>query len=494
MKENQITKRPPVVAIMGHIDHGKSTLLSYIRKSATALSEAGGITQHISAYEAEHNGEKITFIDTPGHEAFSGHRNRGAKVADIAILVVSAEDGVKPQTLEAMESIKKTETPFIVAITKIDKPEANIDRTKVSLAEAGIYVEGFGGDVSVVPVSGKSGEGVPELLDMILLTAELENLTGDASKPATGQIIESNLDSKTGMSATCIIKDGCLKKGMFVADENAYVPVRVMENWKGQLIPEACFSMPIKITGWNALPKVGSQFRAFNSKKEVEEYISEMKDEPKNQKQGFVAKKDDLKEFPLVVKADTAGSLEAIIAQINKISMERIRPKVVFSGIGTVSENDVRMAKGTELAGIIGFSVKVDSQAKILAERDGIHIHNFDIIYKMSEWLEKELIENTPSIEVEEKTGESKVLKVFSKVKDKQIIGCRMETGKILQNEQVKIFRRDAEIGVGRVRELQSQKSKVSEVEEGKDFGTMIEAKIEIAPGDKLQAFTMVKK
>lgn len=512
---NGTTKRAPVVVIMGHIDHGKSTLLSYIRKSVGPLAksstlsggrpaqdhlelrEAGGITQHISAYEVEHKTkdgtlEKITFLDTPGHEAFSGHRTRGADIADVAVLVVSAEDGVKTQTLEALKSIQESKTNFIVAISKIDKPEVNIEKTKQSLAENNIFVEGYGGDVPVVAVSGKTGQGIPELLDMILLVASLEDLKGDANALAEGVIIESGLDIKKGIGATCIIKNGRVETGMFVASSGSFAPVRVMEDWTGKSIPSATFSSPVKIIGWNSLPKIGASFQTFKTKKEAEEYANrvtshEVRDTKKPED-------ETIKYFPIIIKTDTGGSLEAVTDHIKKLSNERIVLKVVHSGIGTVCENDVRVANSGTKATIIGFNVKIDSQAKALAERDGIEIVNFDIIYKLSEWLEQKLIENRPSIEVEEMTGEAKVLKIFSKVKDKQIIGCRMENGRMLQGEQVKIIRRDSEIGVGKVRELQSQKIKVPEVEEGKEFGTMVEAKIEIAPGDKLRAITLVKK
>jgi len=495
MTETTLTKRPPVVAIMGHIDHGKSTLLAYIKKDAMRI-EAGGITQHISAIEITRNGNTITFIDTPGHEAFSGIRTRGARVADIAVLVVSAEDGVKPQTIEALNSITESKTPYIVAITKVDKPEANIERTKQSLAENNIYVEGYGGSVSAVAVSGKSGAGVDELLDLILLTADIENLTGDARLAGQGIVIESNLDIKKGISATCIVKNGTLAKGMFVVAGTSMAPIRVIENWKGVMIDSATFSSPVKIIGWDSVPHVGDSFTTYSNKKDAEKYIASVAPAAAKAMAGkeSLAGKSDVKNFPLIIKADTSGSLEAIIYQIQKFPHEKIIAQVIQSGIGTISENDVRQTEGTVRAAIIGFNVKIDTQAKALAERNGVEIAQFDVIYKLSEWLEAKLLENTPLTEVEEITGIAKVLKTFSKVKDKQILGCRMENGRIMQGEQVNILRRDAYIGLGRVKELQSQKNKISEVEEGKEFGTLVEAKFEIVPGDKLQAVTMVRK
>ncbi|MBX4209402.1 GTP-binding protein, partial [Candidatus Parcubacteria bacterium] len=285
-------KRPPVVAILGHIDHGKSTLLDYIRKTNIVDEEAGGITQRISAYEVERQkegsadgkAEKITFIDTPGHEAFSGMRERGATTADIAILVVSAEDGVKPQTIDAYKEIEKAKVPFVVAINKIDKPAANVEKTKISLAEAGIYVEGFGGNISFVPISAKTGAGVDELLDIIILTADIADLKGEPEKPAEGAVIEAHRDPKKGISATLVIKNGSMGPGMFVASGTAFSPVRILENSVGKKIAEATFSSPVRLVGWNKAPSVGSVFSTFASKKDLEEYLetaAEMEKKPR---------------------------------------------------------------------------------------------------------------------------------------------------------------------------------------------------------------------
>lgn len=493
------SERPPVVAIMGHIDHGKSTLLSYIRKSSKPLSEAGGITQHISAYEVEHTGEDkkhtITFLDTPGHEAFVGIRKRGASVADIAVLVVSAEDGVKPQTVEALNSIRESKTPFIVAINKIDKPEANIEKTKQSLAENEVYVEGYGGDIPVVSVSAKTGEGVPELLDMILLVSELEELTGDKNAKGSGIVIESNRDIQKGISATCIVKNGTLKKGMFVVSGVALAPIRIMENYLGKPLQEATFSSPIKIIGWDELPVVGDTFTAFDTREEAKEEIEKHVLGMENEKRDKSAVEDSVsaQSIPIVVKADTGSSLEAVVSEIKKLNTEKMSVQIISSGIGTISENDIRLADGTKKGIVIGFNTKIDAPAKALAERNEIEVQTFDIIYKMSEWLAETLTERTPKVDVDESTGLAKILKIFSKTKDKQIIGARIENGKIALGTEVKIFRRDAEIGKGRVKELQQQKNKTSEVSAG-EFGALVEAKIEIAPGDKIESFFTSQK
>lgn len=511
---SDITERGPIVAIMGHIDHGKSTLLHYIRnqkdktslsysqdRALPALEEAGGITQHISAYEVLHQskeGEKrtITFIDTPGHEAFGGIRRRGAHVADIAVLVVSAEDGVKPQTLEALTSILESKTPFIVAINKIDKLEANIERTKQSLAENEIYIEGYGGDIPSVPISAKTGEGVSELLDMIILVSELENLTGDRIALGEGIVIESNMDIKKGISATCIIQNGTIEKGYYIVSGKAVAPVRIMENYLGQGLDKASFSSPVKIIGWDELPEVGNIFKTFktreNAREEIEKNLLTL-GVSKNTKKTDENVNGSVFNILVVVKADTGSSLEAVLSEIEKLKTERINAQVISSGIGTISENDVRIADGSKKAIIIGFHTKIDSPAKNLAERSGIEIKIFDIIYKMSEWLKETMTEKTPKVQEKEITGLAKIIKIFSKVKDKQIIGARVESGSIILGAQVKIIRRDVEIGQGRVKELQQQKTKTGEVSTG-EFGVLIEAKVEIALGDHIESFIIVEK
>ncbi|MCX6701610.1 MAG: translation initiation factor IF-2 [Candidatus Zambryskibacteria bacterium] len=502
-KTNSI-ERGPIVAIMGHIDHGKSTLLSYIRKNTEPLNEAGDITQHISAYEVEHiskEGKKhiITFLDTPGHEAFCGIRRRGASVADVVVLVVSAEDGVKPQTLEALSSIKNSKTPFIVAINKIDKPDANIERTKQNLVENEIYIEGYGGDIPAVALSAKSGKGVPELLDMIILVAEMESLTGDPTVPAQGIVIESNRDIQKGISATCIIKNGTIEKGMYITSGTASAPVRIMENFLGKSIDKASFSKPIKIIGWDELPLVGNTFESYKTREEAREKIEKakiIKDAEQNQenKSGYEnCDGSSTNNIPIIIKADTGSSLEALISEIKKLTTDRVSAHIISSGIGTISENDVRLANGKEKAVIIGFNVKIDSPAKNLAERNEIEVKIFEIIYKMNEWLKEMLTTRTPKIKTAESLGTAKVLKIFSKVKDKQILGARVEKGVITLGSQIKIMRRDENIGEGKVRELQKQKVAVTEVDGG-EFGTLIVANIEIAPGDYIESFVITEK
>jgi translation initiation factor IF-2 len=490
--------RPPVVAIMGHIDHGKSTLLDYIRKSNVVDSEAGGITQHLSAYEIVHKQEngkvaKITFLDTPGHEAFQGIRSRGASVADIAILIVSAEDAVKPQTLEAYKWIKEGSVPFIVAITKIDKASADIEKTKQSLAENEIYVEGYGGNVPVVSLSSKTGEGVIELLDMILLLAEIENFTGERDRWGAGIILESRLDPRIGITAIGIIKDGTVKKGMVAASVGSIAPLRYILNAEGEQVESLTFSSPIQIVGWDKLPPVGAVFETFEDKK-LAQFYADSEEAKKSNKTPNIKVEENMTILPVLIKADAAGSLEAILYEIKKLRRERICPQVVVSNVGTVTENDVRGALTTPGTVIFAFNAKIDSQAALLAERSGVTIESFDIIYKLTERIQELLETNEPRIEVEEIISSAKVLKIFSITKDKHVLGARVLSGNFEKNAVVKIIRREAEIGRGKVKELQQSKMATDVVGEGTEFGAMIESKFEIAPGDILDQIKLVTK
>lgn len=496
---NKKIERPPVIAIMGHVDHGKSTLLDYIRKSNVVDSEAGGITQRISAYEVVHKAadgqeHKITFLDTPGHEAFTAIRSRGAKVADIAILVVAADDGVKPQTIDALNSIKAAKIPFIVAANKVDKEGVSIDWLKANLAEHEIFVEGYGGDISLVPISAKTGHGVPELLDTMILTAQLGEFTGETHKPAEGVIVEANLDKKRGFTATLIIKDGTLKTGMFIAAGTAFTPIRIMENFLNKPIKEATFSSPVRIVGWNELPAVGSMISVFATKKEIEQFVAEQKNATAKNIQQKNNDQEDIAVIAIVLKASESGSLEALDHEIKKIKNEKVKLKVVQRGVGDITENDAKSAGTAANSLVIGFNVKVDNSAKSLAEKTGVEIHVFDIIYKLTEWLQKTVDERTPRFNVDEATGVAKVIKIFSKVKDRHVLGGKVETGQLMIGAEVKILRRDFEIGRGRIRELQRQKAKATEVPEGQEFGALVESKIEIAHGDRLEAFTVVEK
>ncbi|MFA6446332.1 MAG: translation initiation factor IF-2 [Candidatus Paceibacterota bacterium] len=502
-KSSNLIERPPVVCIMGHIDHGKSTLLDYIRKTDICATEAGGITQRISAYEVLHpladgTTKKITFLDTPGHEAFGKLRSRGVKAADIAILVVSAEDGVKPQTIEAFKCIKDNKLPYIVAINKIDRPGANVERTKQSLAENEIYVEGYGGTVPWVPISAKTGQGVSELLDTLLLLSEVEGFTADPIKPAEGVVIETHMDKQKGATARILIQDGTLKMGMFAVSGTCIAPIRILENFKKEKITEATFSSPVRVIGWNELPQVGDPFKTFLTKKEAEnclaENIENIKSNPELQEpNNDITDNEQTVTIPLIVKADVICVLEGIEHELKKIKVENIKIRLIHSGVGEINERDVKHALNKEGTLLVAFNVPIAPRAQSLAENSGVTIHPFEIIYKLTEWLEIIAEERRPRMSVLETSGRAKILKYFSATKDKHVIGGRLETGVISVGNTVKIIRRENEIGTGIIRELQQQKAKIGSVSEG-EFGCMLESKIEPAPGDYLEAFTMVTK
>ncbi len=413
---NTIQERPPVIVIMGHVDHGKSALLDYIRKSNVIAGEAGGITQHISAYEITHKHEgkdkKITFIDTPGHAAFSAMRARGANVADIAILVVSAEDGVKTQTLEALSSIKSAGIPFIVAINKIDLPSADVQHTKNSLIENEIYIEGMGGDISCVEISAKTGAGIDELLDTMLLTAEIEELTGDTAKRATGVIIESHRDNKRGIAATLIIKDGTLTSGQYVVSGGSIAPVRIMEDFLGNKINSATFSSPVSLTGFDTLPPVGATFVAYDSKKDAVLTRSTYKTFANIKTETLIDEKKFI--MPIVLKADTAGSLEAITHELQKLENDRISIRILEQGIGNVSEGDIKIALSKTGSIVLGFNINIDATSIEVARQHGITIKNFTIIYELAQWLEAHINTVRPKVKVEHVIGEAKILAHFS--------------------------------------------------------------------------------
>jgi translation initiation factor IF-2 len=498
-KNEQINtiERPPVVVVMGHIDHGKSTLLDYIRKTNIVDKEAGGITQHIAAYEViqkDNSGKekKITFLDTPGHEAFSKMRERGAMIADIAILIVSAEDGVKPQTKEAWKAINENKMPCIVAINKIDRPGANVEKTKTELAENEIYLENYGGKIPFALISAKTGEGIDELLSLINIMAEMENFTANPNENASGFVIEANLDSKRGVQSTLIIKNGSLKKGMTVVAEDSICSTRIIENYLGKMINEATVSSPIRLVGFNKIPKTGSIFESFQEKSDAEKYAKE--NGVINVCEQILDEGPDKRIIPIVVKADVLGSIEAIEKEISKIKTDNTEYRIIQKGAGPISENDIKSIAACKDAMVLGFNVKADKSAIELAEKRGTTISLFNIIYKMTEYLESELEKRRLKVETEEISGKAKILKIFSRTKERQIMGGKVTEGKISLLVKIRIMRKGFEIGMGKIVNLEKGKTKTSEVEEGAEFGMMLESKIEVAQGDTIESVSITKK
>lgn len=485
------TERPPIVAVLGHVDHGKSTLLDYIRKANTVAKEAGGITQHVAAYEVIHEREgaqkRITFIDTPGHAAFQAIRARGAKIADIAILVVAADDGVKAQTLEALESIKASNTPFVVAINKIDKPNADMSRTQASLLENHVYLEKLGGDIPWAAISAKSGQGVDELLDLILLVAELAEFKADPSVLAKGYVVEAHRDEKRGIAATLIITEGTLKSGQAVRAGRAIVPVRMMTLQSGKQIKEATFSTPVTLYGFDELPEVGAEFVTYKKKGEAEA------DKPEIVRAANVLAEEESTKFflPVIIRADVTGSLEGIQHELAKTGDEFTGVRIVQTGIGAISEADVKaaVANAATPAVIVGFDVPVDATARESARQHGVRIETFDIIYKLAEGLAEILKESAPKRQVEESIGKARVLKLFSSGKGKQTLGGTVLEGRFEKHTSVRATRKGEEIGIGWVESLQSHRQSAERIETGGEFGAEIEADFDLAQGDVLESF-----
>ena len=493
---SQQSERPPIVAVLGHVDHGKSTLLDYIRKTNTVAKEAGGITQHVAAYEVERvkNGEtkRITFIDTPGHAAFKTIRARGANVADIAILVVAADDGVKAQTLEALESIRSAKTPFIVAINKIDKPNADLNRTQATLMEQNVFLEKLGGDIPWAAISAKTGQGVDELLDLILLVAEMQEHIGNTTKPAHGFCIEAHRDKRRGIAATLIITDGTLKSGMTVTVGNAIAPVRIMENHAGGTLRSATFSTPVQLIGFNNLPDVGLEFQSFKNKKEAEAACEAYALAHKAAASAAFETVADQHVLPIIVRADTSGSLEALASEIAKLGNDTMRVHIVQSGIGAITENDIKAAgSGSPRATVIGFNTNADSIAQALALRDSIKIEQFNIIYKLTERLEAILKETAPSRDVETIIGRARILKRFSSRRDEHVIGARVIDGELRRGASARVMRRNVAVGIGKIRNLQANRQDVQKVEKEGEFGAMFDSNFEPAEGDIMECIVI---
>ena len=494
---DKLIQRAPVISVMGHVDHGKSAILDYIRKTNVVAKEAGGITQHVSAYEVEHNYEgqsrKITFLDTPGHEAFREIRRRGASVADIAILVVAADDGVKTQTLDALSAIKEAKIPFVVAINKIDLPNANIQKVQGELIENEVYLEGMGGDVPWVQVSAKTGEGIDSLLDTLLLLADMQELKADPSLPAEGVVIESKKEGRRGISATLIIKSGTLKSGDFVVAEDAWAPVRIFEDFMGNAIKEASFSSPVQIVGFNEMPKVGVMFKTLKSKKEAEVMAKEAKEEIKDLEKAQAVSRKDKFAVPVIVCADTVGSKEAIIYELAKLENEKSYFKVLSSSVGDVNKDLTELAY-TANAKILAFNVKTDAAAREFARQYAVDIENFNIIYNLADFAKNYLEEASPKIKVEEEVGLAKIIKIFSESKKGYVLGGKVKSGKMQLGSKVKVLRRDMEIGQARIKTLQSNKQDKEQVLEGEMYGAMLETSVPLAEGDTLVVLEEVEK
>ena len=499
--EDDLVERPPVVTIMGHVDHGKTTLLDYLRKSSVASGEAGGITQAIGAYQVKCKGKDITFIDTPGHEAFTEMRARGASVTDIVIIIEAADDGVKPQTREAIDHAKAAKVPIIVAINKIDKPEANIDKVMTGLVDAGLTPEEWGGDTLVNKISAVTGEGVGELLENILLIAEMQELKANPKRYATGAVLESQMDKHMGSVVTLLIQNGTLRLGDPIVVGTASGKVRTLKNDLGQNIVLATPSMPVEITGLSTTPKAGDKFMAFETEKQAKAIAEERslreKDADTNRTgmtldDLFGQINEGLKEINVVLKTDVTGSLEAVRQSLEKIDVEGVKVNIIRASVGAITESDIVLAQASQ-AIIIGFNVRGSSKVMDLAKEYGVSIKTYDIIYKVVEEMEaamKGMLE--PEFE-EQVTGNLEIRQIFKFSKVGLIAGCHVTNGNIKMGENARIIRDGIVVYQGKIKSLQRGKDNAKEVSKGMDCGLTLENCQDYRENDQIEVYDLVE-
>jgi len=476
-----------VVVVLGHIDHGKTTLLNCIRKIQFTEEKPGGvITQHIGAYQIVKDGKKITFIDTPGHEAFSAMRSRGAKVADIAILVIDASEGIHPQTREAISHIKKAKIPFIIALNKIDKPEADSEKVKRELQKEEILVEDLGGKAPSIETSAKTGQGIDELLELITLVAEMENLKADIQKSGEGVVIESYLDSQRGPTATLILNQGALKLNDIVGTLSAFGKIKILENFRGNLIDKILPGEPAIVIGFEAVPKVGESFKVFSDIEGARKYleIKEKKEVPEALEIG-----PEQKVLNLILKTDVLGSIEAIEEVLKELPQERVILRILRSEAGEIIESDIKLARSGR-AVILGFRVKANPAAKQLAEREKIKIMTFEIIYDLVEGVRKFMEKIMAPEAVREDLGKVRVLAVFLTEKNRQIIGGRIAEGEVRKGAQIEVFRVEELVGRGKLINLQRNKKDIEKAGKGEECGILFEGDTKIEVGDILAIYT----
>ena len=500
--EKDLSVRPPVVTIMGHVDHGKTTLLDTIRKANVVDSEAGGITQAISAYQIKYNDKKITFIDTPGHAAFTEMRARGASITDIVIIIVAADDGVMPQTREAIDHAKAANVPILVAINKIDKPGANPDKVMQELTECGLTPEAWGGDTIFTSISAKQGTGINELLDNILLVAEMEEYKANPSRYAIGTVIESRLDKQVGPIVTVLVQNGTLRLGDPIVVGTAYGKVRTLKNDKGEEIMEADPSLPVEITGLNDTPTSGDKFMAFENEKQARSIGEQRKIEKKsleNVKSEVVTLDDlfskiseGLREINVIIKADVHGSSEAIKNSLEKIQVEDVRVKVVRSTVGAITESDIVLAKASN-AIIVGFNIRPNNAIRDYAKEQGVEIRLYNIIYKVVEEMEAAMKGMLEPIFEEKVIGSAEIRQLFKFSKVGSIAGSYVTDGVIKNNAKVRVIRDSVVLYDGNINSLQREKDQAKEVKKGLECGITVENFNDLKVGDVFEVYEMVE-
>ncbi len=497
----ELVTRAPVVVVMGHVDHGKTSTLDAIRKTSVTSGEAGGITQHIGAYTVDVNGSMVTFLDTPGHAAFTSMRARGAKSTDIAILVVAADDGIMPQTIESINHAKAAEVPIIVAINKMDKPTANPDKIKEQLTKYDLIPEEWGGDTIIVPISAKTGMGLEELLEMVLLTAEVQELKANPNRRAKGTVIEARLDKNRGPIATLLVQNGTLKQGDIVIAGTAVGRVRVMTNDKGRTVKTAGPSVPVEITGLADVPAPGDEFNAVVDERMARELVEQRKQAAKDAAANAQSKvtldnlfarmqEGQMKELSLIVKADVQGSAEALKASLEKISNEEVRVKVIHTGVGAINESDILLAS-TAGAIIVGFNVRPDAGAQASAQRTAVDMRFYRVIYDAIDEIQAAM-EGMLAPKFEEVViGHAEVRQTYKVSAVGTVCGCMVKDGKITRDAQVRVLRDNIVIHEGEVGSLQRFKDAVKEVTAGYECGMSIAKFNDIKEGDIFECFAM---
>ena len=501
-KEEDLKERPPVVTIMGHVDHGKTTLLDTIRKTSVAEGEAGGITQAIGAYQIDYKGKKITFIDTPGHAAFTEMRARGAKVTDIVIIIVAADDGVMPQTKEAIDHAKAAKVPIIVAVNKIDKPDANVERVLTEMSNNGIQPEAWGGDVMFVNISAKTGEGIDDLLERILLISEIEQLKANPDRYATGTVIESKIDKSSGVITNLLIENGTLRLGDPIVVGTISGRVRTLKNDRGENLVKASPSMPVSITGLSESPSAGDKFMAFENEKKAKKVAEERKiiaKEKENKPKSKISL-DDLfnrkeageKEINIILKADVKGSEEAVKNSLLKLDVEGIKINVIRSGIGNITESDVILAEASD-AIIIGFNIRPEHKIVEIAKDKGIDIRLYNIIYKVVEEMEAALKGKLEPEYKEEVTGTAEVRKLFKFSKVGTIAGSYVTSGVIKRGSKVRVIRDGIVVNDSIIASLAREKDQAKEVKQGLECGITIENFNDIKENDILETYELIE-
>ena len=502
-RESDLKPRAPIVTVMGHVDHGKTSLLDAIRKTNVTAKEFGGITQHIGASEVRVNGQKIVFLDTPGHEAFTAMRARGAHITDIAVLVVAADDGVMPQTVESISHAKAAGVPIIVAINKMDKPHANPDRVKQELADHGVIVEDYGGDVISVPVSAKTGEGISTLLEMILLQAEVLELKANPNRLASGSVIEARLDKSKGPVATLLVMNGTLQSGQSIVAGTCAGRIRLMTDYKGKTIKKAGPSTAVEVLGLTDVPQAGDDFNAVSSDKVAKEIAGKraermreevMKKTSSMSLEKFFSqmKESEVKELNLIIKGDVQGSIGAVVSSLEKLNNDEVKVNIIHSGVGAVTESDIMLA-GTSGAVIIGFNVRPSSAVQAMADRDGVEIRSYTVIYDVINDVEAAMKGMLEPEYKEEVLGKAEIRNTF-KVPGIGIGGGAYVTeGKIVRNGDIRLVRDGVVIHEGKIASLKRFKDDAKEVAQGYECGIGIEDYNDIKEGDVIECYHMVE-